>query len=1036
MWIIHGTWIPRDSSHFKNGGDFFVWVEKVPEINLNNSVKSHPNCLSAQELAGFFQNTFSVNEKVRQQFSACAPPYFLLPSAQNAPLPSSEMFQFLGDLPPEHFKIKKWQVDCILAEKPLAFLKEIHFVSLHASGKIRLGSDLLFWYCYWCAFREIILKDQYIPGLKAHPSAENTKKFEIVPNWQIISPRFESILTSFAPSMPLICRAGQSGLKKNKSFFEAESLLRHFSECVLDSLVLQTPFTQQQNRGVADSLLELCIAPVGKTRIARQSKLWKSTFEKWFRWKKQLETSNTNTPFVLCFRLNSDSEDEGHSWQLDFLVESRKDPSLKVHLSQYWQLQGKEKVNFTKFFGKEFDKNFLLLMGAAARIYPKLWQGLQTEKPDGILLSMEEAYAFLKEKAWILEDAGYRVMVPAWWTPDGRRRARLRMKVKGISPPGQTAPGGHFNLPTLVRYEYRLSIGDEEITEDEWEALINAKMPLVRFRGQWMELDQEKMGEMLSFWQSRQQETELALSDLIKRVAEKEQDVEFEYDPVLSEMMSSLQQKREFSLLDAPSNFLGELREYQQRGLSWLCFLESLKMGPCLADDMGLGKTVQIIALLLHERQHGGSPDPTLLIAPTSVLGNWQKEIERFGPELKTFIHHGSQRPGKAQAFQSECAQADVVITSFALARIDAKLFHFCPWHRIVVDEAQNIKNPNATQTRAILKIKSRHRIALTGTPIENRLLDLWSIFNFLNPGYLNSQNKFKAFYEIPIQRDNDADRLKIFKKLVEPFILRRVKTDKAIIKDLPEKVEQKVYCPLGKEQASLYQSVVDEVKEALEEVEGIQRKGLILSTLMKLKQICNHPAQFLKDGSEFSEARSHKLGRLLEMANEILENGESLLLFTQFNEVGQELEKLFRSEKHIKTWYLHGATSRQKREAMISEFQDIETDPGIFVLSLKAGGVGITLTKANHVFHFDRWWNPAVENQATDRAFRIGQKRNVFVHKFVTPGTLEERIDAMLEDKKKLSESVVGGDESWLTELDDQAFRQLIELNRNSVME
>jgi len=380
--------------------------------------------------------------------------------------------------------------------------------------------------------------------------------------------------------------------------------------------------------------------------------------------------------------------------------------------------------------------------------------------------------------------------------------------------------------------------------------------------------------------------------------------------------------------------------------------------------------------------------------------------------------------------------QHDLLITSYTLARKDSKLLGALQWRRIVLDEAQNIKNPKAAQTKAILKLNGDSRLALTGTPVENRLMDLWSIFNFLNPGYLGKQAYFRKTYELPVQRDNNPIQSTILKKLIQPFILRRLKTDKNIIKDLPDKIDNKIYCNLSKEQASLYEVVVQDVVTQLEEAEGIQRQGLMLSTLMKLKQICNHPMQFLQDGSAFTPERSHKLERISEMLEEAMEQGDSVLVFTQFTEIGEHLDRYLAKEKHYKTHYLHGGTPRIKREQMISDFQDPETGPGVFILSLKAGGVGITLTQANHVFHFDRWWNPAVENQATDRAFRIGQKKNVFVHKFVTLGTLEERIDQMISDKQKMADSIVGNDESWLTRLDNQAFKDLIALNKHSIME
>jgi SNF2 family DNA or RNA helicase len=550
---------------------------------------------------------------------------------------------------------------------------------------------------------------------------------------------------------------------------------------------------------------------------------------------------------------------------------------------------------------------------------------------------------------------------------------------------------------------------------------------------------------MLDFWKTQQEANpELSLLEFLKLTAssdEEELEIDSDREETLAEMLTNLQNQCQFQAASEPENFQGQLREYQKRGVAWLQYLEQLGLNGCLADDMGLGKTIQVIARLVQERELAikagvKNVPPTLLIAPTSVVGNWFHEIQKFAPQLKAFIHHGGDRCQDVKVFKSLCRDHDLLITSFGLARKDAKLINGIQWQRIVLDEAQNIKNPKAALTKAILKFSANHRLALTGTPIENRLMDLWSIFNFLNPGYLSNQTQFRKGFELPIQKENDPRQVQTLKKLVEPFILRRLKTDKSIIKDLPDKVEQKLFCNLTKEQASLYEAVVKDVEKQLEEVEGIKRKGLILATLTKLKQVCNHPRQFLQDESDFTPERSHKLTRLTEMVEEVMAERESLLVFTQFTDLGSALEKYLRQVCHYQTYYLHGGTTRPKREAMIKEFQNPESEPSIFVLSLKAGGVGITLTKANHVFHFDRWWNPAVENQATDRAFRIGQQKNVFVHKFVAIGTLEERIDEMIEDKKKLAGAIVGADESWLTELDNDSFRSLIALNKQAILD
>nr|MCU0550914.1 DEAD/DEAH box helicase [Leptolyngbya sp. Prado105] len=729
-------------------------------------------------------------------------------------------------------------------------------------------------------------------------------------------------------------------------------------------------------------------------------------------------------------------------WNLEFQAASRQDPSVRVPLNDYWRSRSTKRKTLLKQFGQDFEQQLLMQLGYAARIYPNLWAGLETDQPIQILLTVEEATAFLQETAWVLEDAGYKVIVPAWWTPQGWRRAKIRMQAKGRKLGKSDKSKSYFSADSLIDYQYELSINGEPVNAKEWEQLVQSKADLVQFRGQWIQLDRDKMQQMLEFWKKHKNENpELSLMDLIKLSAEGNNgfEVEVVHDATLSTMLNQLHDKSQLEVLPDPKQLQGTLRAYQKRGVSWLNYLESLGLNGCLADDMGMGKSFQVIARFVQEREarkkSAAKIPPTLLIAPTSVIGNWQKEIEKFAPQLRSYLHHGSDRVQTKPAFQSAIVDCDVVITSYTLIRKDVTFLAEMTWQRIVIDEAQNIKNPASAQTKAILKLPAQHRLALTGTPVENRLLDLWSIFNFLNPGYLGKEAQFRKAFEIPIQKNNDRTQSAILKQLVEPFILRRVKTDPAIIQDLPDKVEQKLYCNLTKEQASLYEAVVKDILKQIDSTEGIQRKGMILATLLKLKQICNHPMQFLQDESEFLPERSHKLQRLSEMIQEAISEGESVLVFTQFAEIGSALEKYLKHQ-HYRTYYLYGGTARSKREQMIAEFQDPETEPAIFILSIKAGGVGITLTKANHVFHFDRWWNPAVEDQATDRAFRIGQKKNVFVHKFVALGTLEERIDQMIEDKKKLASTIVGSDESWLTELNNEAFKQLITLNRSTILE
>ncbi|MEM9089970.1 MAG: DEAD/DEAH box helicase, partial [Cyanobacteria bacterium P01_F01_bin.53] len=1080
----------------------WVETQKVRRFKKGPSGKPfrYTRQLQSKELAAFLEAELGFSDSYYDLSKDISPKFFQLPTAGSLkdaePLPSLEMARYLETDLPKAFSWQTWQIDCYkigrwfhakgIRRYPsisavLSQLKELHFIAQYQLAEVQIGADLLFWYHYTQAFKSVILKDQYIPALKyrrlaiastsgntrlqkarsiaakverkmtiregAEATLSEGTSFAIYPHWEIVGEAYEDMIQRYVEHMPLVCCSGfsvpsgaSSGVSAGASakktgqgqLYEPETLLRHFSECLLYDVIARTPRSQAFEKKIVGSFIH----------SALQTKPWLpgtglETYQQWQVWRDRITRTQSTVPFYFCFHLESPAEPDAF-WQLNFKVAPKEHPSLRISLEDYWQLEPHQQMALKLQLGENFEKDLLLTLGDAARIYTALWVGLETDEPIGIELGVDAAFDFLKEAAWVLEDAGYKVIVPAWWTPQGRRRAQLKLRASSKSLGANDKAKSYFSIDTLVEYQYELSIGGEKVSASEWQQLVNAKTPLVQFRGEWIELDQAKMQEMMTFWQKHQKDNPgMGLLEFMQMAASQGDEVELDFsrDRTLLTMMDKLNRTSAIVPIKDPKKLQGSLRDYQKRGVSWLQYLESLGLNGCLADDMGLGKTVQVIARLVQEEEQAKtakvSIPPTLLIAPTSVLGNWNKELERFAPHLKAVVHHGGDRVKTKKEFKQLCKKHNLIITSFSLARRDSDLLDGVAWHRIVLDEAQNIKNPKAAQTKAILKLSGQHRLALTGTPVENRLLDLWSIFNFLNPGYLGKQAKFRKNFELPIQRNNDKFQATVLKRLVEPFILRRVKTDEAIIKDLPEKVEQKLYCNLTKEQASLYVATVRDVEKQLKDSEGIQRKGIILSTLMKLKQICNHPRQFLQDDSDFTPERSHKLSRLTGMVSEAMADGDSLLIFTQFKEIGDALEQYLHHTHHYNTYYLHGGTTRKKRERMMDEFQSPETGPSIFILSLKAGGVGITLTKANHVFHFDRWWNPAVEDQATDRAFRIGQKKNVFVHKFVTIGTLEERIDQMIEDKKKLAGSIVGSDESWLTELDNTAFKKLIALKR-----
>ena len=505
----------------------------------------------------------------------------------------------------------------------------------------------------------------------------------------------------------------------------------------------------------------------------------------------------------------------------------------------------------------------------------------------------------------------------------------------------------------------------------------------------------------------------------------------------LRETLESIRSPERAAKFDPNSGLNASLRPYQSKGVHWMWFLQNLGLGACLADDMGLGKTIQVIALLLQLRRESAPPKakPSLLVAPASLLMNWRNETARFAPALRVVTAHPSQSPDGAWREEKTAAKwmagADLVMTTYTQAgRIGWLADH--EWRLVILDEAQAIKNPGSGQTKAVKKLKASARIALSGTPVENRPGDLWSLYDFLNPGLLGSAPEFSRYVKA-IQKAEPPDFAPL-RRLVQPYILRRMKTDRSIIADLPDKTELTVSCGLSRKQAALYQESVSELAERIENADGMQRRGLVLAFLMRFKQICNHPCQWLNDG-DFAPADSGKFGRLTELCEEIGSRQEKALIFTQFQEMTAPLEAHLRSIFGRPGLVLHGGTPIKERAKLVAEFQR-DDGPPFFVLSLKAGGSGLTLTAASHVFHFDRWWNPAVENQATDRAFRIGQKRNVLVHKFVCRGTLEERIDAMLAEKRAMAESLLGGEggaETLLTEMDNAELLRFVSLDINS---
>jgi SNF2 family DNA or RNA helicase len=748
-------------------------------------------------------------------------------------------------------------------------------------------------------------------------------------------------------------------------------------------------------------------------------------------WTDLTADAEADDAFRLCFRLVPPSEAsarEDRPWRLEYMLQATDDPSLLVPVEDVWRHRGQT----ARFLTRRFDQpqeRVLAALGRASRVFPPIEGSLRTARPESCALSTREAADLVRDKALLLKASGYGVLLPGL---DTRLNVRLRLRAAREPDPSRTNGLGLLNFNSLVDYDWQLSLGDQPLTREEFEMLAQLKEPLVQLRGRWVDVRPDQIERALAFIQ-KHQAGQMQLADALSTaLAPTTLDgvavAAVEASGWIEALLEDVRAGARIDVADEPDGFNGILRPYQKRGVAWLSTLQQYGLGALLADDMGLGKTAELIALLLKRPSR-----PTLVICPTSVVGNWRHELARFAPGLRVLVHHGSAR-ASGDELALAAAQHDVVLSTYSLLHRDEAFLARVGWDGVVLDEAQNVKNASTRAARAAQAIGAHWRVAMTGTPVENRLADLWSIFQVINPGYLGSAEQFRREFALPIERASDADATARLKALTAPFILRRVKTDRSVISDLPDKQEMKVYCSLTREQATLYEAVVQDTMRQISDSEGIKRRGLILALLTRLKQVCNHPALLLHDGSPLP-GRSGKLARLGEMLEEVVATGERALVFTQYAEMGRMLQDYLRETLDREVQFLHGGTPMADRDRLVSEFQTDAHGPPVFVLSLKAGGTGLNLTRANHVFHFDRWWNPAVENQATDRAFRIGQTRNVQVHKYVCAGTFEETLDDLIERKVALAESIVGTSESWITEMSTDDLRQLFRLRREEAV-
>lgn len=730
-------------------------------------------------------------------------------------------------------------------------------------------------------------------------------------------------------------------------------------------------------------------------------------------------------------------DEDSNAWKLDVILRDKNDTNQWV----YWRNDvgvgswGASIPNDWEPFLDKIEKNMALWF----QIVP--W--LETEDGSNAIihtLREDQAWTFLTESSIQLAEAGVDVLLPSWWQEIRAMNPKLTIQLRSSVGTSQQSLLG---FQAISEFDWKLATGDSELNEDDFLQMVEQNRRLVKVNGRWMKLDPAFIKQVKQMM-DRVKKEGLSFQDILAQELIQDENMESghpsEDEPLgqiqiglnthLEKLLFHLHNITSIPQVGVPSSLQGQLRAYQKQGVEWLLFLRKFGFGACLADDMGLGKTVQMISYFLYVKEHENPEAPALIICPTSVLGNWQRELQKFAPSLKVHLHYGSNRK-KGDELLSVVKDYDIVLTSYGLASIDEEDMQAIGWSTICLDEAQNIKNAFTKQSKAIRHFHGLHHIALTGTPIENRLTELWSIFDFINKGYLGSLHSFSKRYVTPIEKNKDEKKIKQVQQLVKPFLLRRTKKDEIVSLNLPDKQEQKEYVPLTVEQASLYEQLIQDTFERIEKLSGIERRGLILSMLTKLKQICDHPALYLKES--FSEGsfveRSNKMEKLMELTENIIEQNESCIIFTQYIGMGRLIQHVLNEQFGETVHFLQGSIKKQDRDRMIDSFQNEEQK--LLILSLKAGGTGLNLTAANHVIHYDRWWNPAVENQATDRAYRIGQKRFVHVHKLITTGTLEEKIDEMIEKKKLLSDEIISG-ENWITELSTDELRDLFTLRKD----
>ena len=1036
MSLLHATWLfPPEGS----GGRLFLWADTwrvatpaVPKLEA----PEHPLALNEDDLATWLDDNGLWSEALRPASATLS-----LPSRSQAAKGRRTSASSWSGLPlqagepiPKQLEWWPWQVQGWALDSANAgeWLSQLPLAGEHPemADELRWWSHLQRWAL------SLIARGRWLPQLE-----EGKARWLPLLNREDDRRRLED-LASGLPQVAtcalaagplgdpsLACRRPGSGRLRVASLLEAlldGQLRAGFSPSAggLDPLLA----AWQKALGKGDGSLNLDEEELERLSIATHH------------WREGV--AGKVEPARTCLELFTPAEGE-ELWELRFGLQAEADPSLRVPASAVWAA-GDRGLQMGEIAVPQPSELLLEGMGRALTVFEPIERGLDSATPEAMQLTPAEAFVLVRTGAHQLRDVGVGVVLPA--SLSGGLASRLGLSIKAELP--EKSRG--FTLGETLSWEWEFMIGGVTLTLRDLERLQAKRSPLVQHKGAWIELRPLDLKNAKKFSGA---DPGLSLDDAL-RLTSSEGDTfhrlpvhHFDAGPRLQAVLEQYHQQKAPDPLPAPPGFSGQLRPYQERGLGWLAFLHRFDQGACLADDMGLGKTIQLLAFLQHLKAEDELKRPVLLVAPTSVLTNWKREAHGFTPELGVKEHYGPRRPSSPEALKKALKGVDLVLTSYGLLQRDSELLESIDWQGMVIDEAQAIKNPSAKQSQAARDLArpsrfskggSRFRIALTGTPVENRVSELWALMDFLNPKVLGDEPFFRQRYRLPIERYGDMASMRDLKARVGPFILRRLKTDKSIISDLPEKVELNEWVGLAPEQKKLYNKTVEESLDAIARAPLGQKHGQVLALLTKLKQICNHPALALKEkadtvlasGNGSFSNRSAKLQRLEEILEEVIEAGDRALLFTQFAEWGLLLQAHLQRKWRQEVPFLYGNTSKTERQAMVDRFQDDPRGPQLFLLSLKAGGVGLNLTRASHVFHIDRWWNPAVENQATDRAYRIGQQNRVLVHKFITSGSVEERIDRMIKEKSKLAEDIVGSGEDWLGGFDVGQLKDLVTLS------